>query len=71
MTRYRPPSIRDKGLEQFLELTKSKHNGYGYQDFVKLYKADVTLSSMGRAFKVSRQTIENWLQVYKEEQDGS
>lgn len=68
MTRYRNPSIKDVGLELFLNSSKEKHNNMGYTEFKSLLDAKVNLTNLARAFNVSRPTIIKWIDIFKEEQ---
>ncbi len=60
--------IRDVGLPTFLNETKDKHNGFGYDHFAVMANSGVNSSNLARAFNVTRQTINKWLDIYKEEQ---
>lgn len=66
--RFKPKSLQEIGLRQHLNKTKAIHNGYGYDDFVKLIDAGVNKANLARAFGVVEVTIYKWLEVYEEEQ---
>lgn len=68
MTRYKTPSIRDEGLTSYLNSTRTKHKGFGYDEFVTLVQSKVNVSNLARAMGVTRPTIESWLTIYREEQ---
>lgn len=70
MSRYVPPRIESMGLKIFLDSSKSKHNGFGYAEFVKLYKSEVNFQNLGRAFGVSRAAVVRWANIYEEEQQA-
>lgn len=66
--RYTPISLRQLGLETYLNKTTPQHNGFGYQDFCILYDARVNPTNLARAFNVkTRETILHWIEIYKEE----
>jgi hypothetical protein len=71
MTRYTPPSIKDIGLKNHLDLTKKVHNGYGYDDFVKMRQPmpPVNPVNMARIFGVTRATMTKWIEIYNTEKD--
>lgn len=55
------------GLENYLESTKSLHNGQGYDNFLfymRLPKRPST-SSLARIFNVTDPTMHKWIDVYK------
>lgn len=60
----KPMSIEDTGLEYYLNRTAPIHNGYGYDDFVKMVESDVNKANLAKAFKVDRKTIYKWLALY-------
>lgn len=69
-------SIRFKGLRRYLNATKDEHNGYGYDDFVKMAGTPQEIHrhggpikvSLAKIFKVSRHTMTKWLEIYLEEE---
>lgn len=64
---YVPPSIRSQGLQIFLDTNAEKHNGLGYKQFYLFLESKVNITNIARAFKVSRPTAVNWLEIYHEE----
>lgn len=64
---YSPLSIRTEGLENYLNRTASKHNGFGYAELVKLTDAKVNLANIAKAFTVNRVTITKWLSIHEDE----
>ncbi len=67
---YKPPSIRDVGLKTHLDGTRSNHNGYNYDDFVKMLGQKVNKANLARLFGVDRDTISKWVVIYEEEEDA-
>lgn len=65
--RYRPPSIEDVGLKKYLNQSKETHNGYGYDDFVRLIESGLNKAGLAKAFQVERSTIYKWLAIYESE----
>lgn len=66
MNAYRKPSIRDEGLESYLDKNAEKHNDFGYIEFVKMIESRVNVANLARAFNVSPPTIANWIAILKE-----
>jgi hypothetical protein len=64
--RYKPQSIKDKGLDEYLDETAGQHNGFGAWVFRKLLKAHVNETNLARAFNVTRTTMKKWLTIDKE-----
>lgn len=70
-------SIRYKGLRKYLNGSKNEHNGYGYDDFVRMAgsaddvagKSGPAKASLAKIFKVSRHTMTKWIDVYLEENE--
>jgi hypothetical protein len=69
MVKYTPPSIEKTGLKKYLDSTISIHNGYTYDDLVKMRQTTppVNKANMARIFQVDRQTIDKWLKIYEKE----
>jgi transposase len=61
-------TIEEEGLENYLNRYRRKHNDYGYTDFKKMLGAEMTKTSIAKAFNVSKQTVWRWFDVYKHEQ---
>lgn len=73
----RPNSIRGKGLEEHVNAYCLKHTlPFRYKHLVEWitqgdeYGEPVTAEWLRRRFGVSRPTMEKWLAVYKEQQNG-
>lgn len=67
MSSLRPNvSIEEVGLKKFLDDSAERHNGYGYDDFVKNQK--LGKSGLAKLFGVDRDTIYRWLIVLEKEQ---
>jgi hypothetical protein len=64
----RPDSIREIGLEPYLDRTIDEHNGFGYGAFATCMNAELSYSSMCRLFNVSRGTLAKLISIYREEQ---
>ena len=62
-------SIRRIGLKKHLNDTAEKHNGYAYDDFVKMVTSEVNVANLARVFNVDPRTVMNWLEVYQKELD--
>lgn len=73
MARHIPQTIREVGLKNYLTKTKTLHNDFGYEEFVKMAEEEVNKSNIAKAFKVDRRTVASWLEVYEQElaEDGS
>lgn len=67
--RINPQGIKKVGLKKHLDDTREYHNGYAYDDFVKMRDPHNTVNkvNMARIFKVDRRTIEKWINIYEEE----
>lgn len=72
--RYRPPTIKETGLQNHLDITKPQHNNKGYDDFMR-YMTGV--NEFGKpykkqdivdAFGITWRTLYGWLEVYQQEQ---
>lgn len=63
--RYVPPSIEDYGgIKPFLDATKDKHNGYGYDDLEKNWKwgdNGMNITNLAKMFSVSWITMDGWI----------
>lgn len=66
----RPDSIRMMGLKKYLDNSKDRHNGFGYDRFVELVRVPKppSVSSLARIFNVSDITIRKWMTVLELEQ---
>ncbi len=63
----KPPSIKDVGLEKYLNDTRDIHNDKGYDDFVSMISAEVPkFTKIAKNMHVSRRTIYRWLDIYDE-----
>lgn len=66
-------SIRDVGLQRYLDDTATSHNGKNHADFDRyLNEPDEFGQTIGpariaKAFGVSRYTVYKWMKIYKEE----
>lgn len=64
--RYKPPSIKEEGLENYLNRTKALHNNLGYTDFAERVRLNVPKARIADDFNVSDNTIwKTWLPLYK------
>ena len=59
-------SIKERGLDNYLNETADIHNGFGYEIFLKLVDHQ-DVSNLARAFRVSRNTMTKWVRVYKQQ----
>ncbi len=64
--RYRPTTIREKGLQSHLDTQSKNHNNFGYNDFVTMYTNGVNISNIARAFGVNRNTVRKWVLILLE-----
>lgn len=71
MSKTRPQwiSIEEIGLKEYLTQTKAEHDNKGYDDFIAMLKSELKYSKqqIRRAFKISRPTLDRWLEVYGKE----
>lgn len=65
---YRPLSIEQLGLRDYLDATKAQHNGYGYNDFVKLLEV-ASQQKIADRFGVNWYTVHRWLTIYNKEKE--
>ena len=63
---YKPPTIADAGLRDWLDNSMSKHNNYGYESFKNMVTYGVSKAEMARKFGVDRLTIDSWIGHYDE-----
>jgi len=63
----RPDSIRKIGLKRHIDGQVEARNGFDYENFCKMVEANVSVASMARAFKVTVNTMNKWLQIHREE----
>lgn len=64
MSPFTPTSIKDQGLDKYLDIHFAKQGGYA--EFVALLDARATKVSIARRFGVSRPTMDKWVRLYKE-----
>lgn len=62
MSRYKPPTIEEIGLEEFM-----KQNGYDYSEFKKRYDLKEPKAIIARALGVDRRTVDRWITAYEKE----
>lgn len=67
---YIPLRIED-GVEQFLEATRDRHNGRGYDDLVTFLEQGLNTSNIGRAFGLGWQPMKKIITQHKKELDKS
>jgi hypothetical protein len=68
MSPFTPKSIKDISLEKYLDGNYREQGGYA--EFVALIKARATKVSIARRFGVSRPTMDKWVTIYKEQDNG-
>lgn len=66
MSRYTPPTIESYGgIQQYLEATKDKHNGYGPKDLIKNWNygkgKHMSVSALAIMFTVSWATMYGYI----------
>lgn len=67
-------SIRSIGLKQYLKDTAAAHDHYDYDNLDRFIKTaeekhkNISISSLAIMFRVSRNTMEKWVKIYREEQ---
>lgn len=66
----RPDKIREMGLKAYLEKTKIKHRGLGYDTFMAMIEGKASISSMARSFNVEWRTMNNWMMINDLEKKG-
>ena len=60
--RYKPLSIKEEGVDVYLDRTAALHNGVTAIQFRSLVQAGVNVSNLCRAMNVkNRDTIKHWL----------
>ena len=65
--KYVPPTIKQEGLESYLNRTRSLHNGLGFADFSERLRLHVPKTKIAKDFNVSDNTLwKTWLPLYKE-----
>lgn len=69
MTFGKKTSVKEEGLVNHLARTRDTHNGYDYTDLEKMLDAKVAKTNIAKAFKVSKQTVWRWLEVYTTEKN--
>lgn len=66
----RPDSIRSLGLRTHLNATVGDHKGRGYVSFVQMLEDDASINYMARAFGVTKNTVQKWLKIHREEKQN-
>ena len=61
-------NIEKIGLKAHLESSRSRHNDYGYAEFINLLERQVNKVNLARIYRVNRKTIDRWVEVHKKEQ---
>lgn len=61
--RFIPTSIKQEGLQKYLDRTADQHDGYDYSRFIKELEKKQNPTALSRMFKVSRNTINKWIKV--------
>lgn len=62
--RYKPISIAEEGVDQYLDRTFEKHNGNKAKQFRSLVDAGVNIANLARAMNVkNRETIKHWISL--------
>lgn len=64
-------SIREIGIDKYLDSTSQEHNNFGYMDLKVMVAQEVNTSNMARAFGVNRKTMAKWLEIYEDEENGT
>jgi hypothetical protein len=67
MPRYKPPTIANTGLSNYLDSTRVEHNGFSYVEFTKMVDNKLNASNIARAFGVDRRTIIKWVVILEKE----
>lgn len=62
-----PISIAQRGLANYLNETKDKHNNHGYFEFTHHLKLKVPKRIIAEDFNVNTRTIYLWIKVYDKE----
>lgn len=72
MSKKQSINIETIGLQSYLDSTKDRHNGEGYDRFVFYLQPKIKLgfSTIGRIMNVNRLTISRWADIYRKEQDN-
>lgn len=60
-------TIKDLGLHEYLEQTKSQHNDHGWDDFEDFMVRKVSRTAIAKIFGVTGQTAYNWAKKYNDE----
>lgn len=60
MVRYRPISIKEEGLDNYLNRTALQHNNYSAVDFHKMLNLKVNDTNLAKVMGVHRNTIVKW-----------
>lgn len=55
------------GLKSYLNATSDYHNNFTYDDFIRLYKLDLNMANMAKAFGVDYRTIKYWITIHETE----
>lgn len=67
---YRPKTIQEIGLKKYLNSSKEKHDGRGYDDIVDLFKNDINNSNIAKLFKVNWRTVKGWKEIWIKESES-
>lgn len=62
-----PPSIKQRGLENYLNETATNHNHLGYDAFINRISLRVPKNIIAEDFGVVTRTIYHWLHIYEDE----
>ena len=57
-------------LEEYLNSSIDKHNGFSYDGFINMIKSEVNQTNIARAFDVDRRTVAHWIKIYNQEQNN-
>lgn len=70
MARGKPPTIREQGLEAWLDRPDHliAHNNLGYKEFAAMVYNEKPVAKIARDMKASYNTVLQWIDIYKEEQ---
>lgn len=60
-------TIKELGLQDYLDQTKSQHNDHGWIDFEEYMKKGISRTAIAKIFGVTGQTAYNWAKIYNDE----
>lgn len=60
-------TIKDLGLQEYLDQTKSQHNDHGWADFEEYMNKRISRTAIAKIFGVTGQTAYNWAKIYNED----